>query len=326
MNKSCALHFHDLHVPASDFRQDILTGLQAEHKHIAPKYFYDAEGSRLFDEICQLPEYYLTRTEIALLKRHGPEIAACLGPDVTLLELGSGSSVKIRLLLEALQPLLYVPVDISREHLLQSAKTLAEDFPWLTVHAICGDYAVPCDWPVHAPPNSRRIAYFPGSSIGNFTPRQALKLLGRIAALLGDGGGLLIGVDLIKDREILEAAYDDSQGVTARFNKNILARLNRELQSDFSLAHFLHRAFYNAGEQRIEMHLLSDCEQKANVGSEIIHFCSGETIHTENSYKYSISGFQQLAMQAGFEPRKVWVDADELFSIHYLKVRKSIAG
>ncbi len=322
MNRHPHVHFHDLQMPASDFRQDILTGLQAEQKHIAPKYFYDAEGSRLFEQICTLPEYYLTRTEIGLLKDHGPEIAASLGQNVTLLELGSGSSVKIRLLLDALRPLLYVPVDISREHLLQSAKSLAEDFPWLTVHAICGDYAASWEWPVQALPDSRRIAYFPGSSIGNSTPRQALKLLGRIAALLGDGGGLLIGVDLIKDREILEAAYNDSQGVTARFNKNLLARLNRELHADFKLEHFQHQAFYNAVEQRIEMHLLSDREQTVHVADEIIRFRSGETIHTENSCKYSISGFRQLARQAGFEPREVWTDADKLFCIHYLQVQK----
>jgi len=320
MNKHSSVQFHDLQMPAVDFRQDILTGILAEQKYIAPKYFYDAEGSRLFDQICRLPEYYLTRTEIGLLKEHGSEIAACLGPDVTLLELGSGSSVKIRLLLDALRPLLYVPVDISREHLLQSARILAEDFPWLTVHAICGDYATSWKWPVQALPDSRRIAYFPGSSIGNFTPRQALKLLGRIAALLDDGGGLLIGVDLIKDREILEAAYNDSQGVTAGFNKNILLRLNRELQADFALDRFQHRAFYNAVAQRIEMHLLSDSEQTVHVADEVVRFRSGESIHTENSCKYSISGFQQLASQAGFEPRRVWTDADELFSIHYLEV------
>lgn len=322
MNKRSPVHFHDLQMPVVDFRQDILTGLLAERKYIAPKYFYDAEGSRLFDAICKLPEYYLTRTEIGLLKDHGPEIAACLGQDATLLELGSGSSVKIRLLLEALRPLLYVPMDISREHLLQSAKTLAEDYPWLTIHAICGDYTATWDWPFTLLQDSHRVAWFPGSSIGNSTPRQAVALLGRIAALLDNGGSLLIGVDLVKDREILEAAYNDSQGVTAGFNKNVLARLNRELDADFQLDRFQHRAFYNAGEQRIEMHLVSDGEQTVRVANEIIRFRSGETIHTENSCKYSIAGFQQLARQAGFEPGQVWTDADELFSMHYLQVQK----
>ncbi len=322
MNKSPTLYFHDLQMPVSDFRQDILTGLQAEQKYISPKYFYDTEGSRLFEQICQLPEYYLTRTEIGLLKNHGPDIAACLGSNATLLELGSGSSIKIRLLLDALQPLLYVPVDISREHLLQSAKTLSTDYPWLTIHAICSDYAETWDWPIQTLADSRRIAYFPGSSIGNSTPQQALYLLGRIAALLGDGGGLLIGVDLVKEREILDAAYNDSQGVTARFNKNILARLNRELHADFELNHFQHRAFYNADQQRIEMHLLSDRQQTVQVADKILHFCNGESIHTENSYKYTVAGFQQLASRAGFESRQVWTDPDDLFSIHYLQVQK----
>ena len=314
------IHFHDFHPALGDFRSNILAGLKAEQKHIAPKYFYDPQGSMLFDRICELPEYYLTRTEIGLLKQYGAQIAATIGPDALLFELGSGSSRKIRLLLDAIWPKCYVPMDISRDHLFRSANLLAKDYPWLEVHAICVDYAGP--W--NLPPGLKginRIAFFPGSSIGNLTSDEAVGLLRRIAQFVGNDGGLLIGVDLVKDNGVLEAAYNDQQKVTAAFNKNLLLRLNRELGANFEVDRFQHRAFYNRDFDRIEMHLESEEEQVIRIANELIPFKAGETIHTENSHKYSIAGFHSLALRAGFHPFKVWTDPDYLFSIHYLQVQ-----
>ena len=320
MTNSPLIHFHDFHPPLGDFKADILAGLKAEQKHIAPKYFYDTQGSMLFDRICQLPEYYLTRTEIGLLKQYGAQIADSIGPDTMLFELGSGSSSKIRLLLEAIRPKCYVPMDISRDHLYRSADLLAKDYPWLEIHAICVDYAG--YW--NLPPGLKgknRIAFFPGSSIGNLTSEEAVGLLRRIALLVSDDGGLLIGVDLVKDIGVLEAAYNDQQKVTAAFNKNLLVRLNRELGANFQVDRFQHRAFYNRDFDRIEMHLESEGEQVIRIANELIHFNAGKTIHTENSHKYSIAGFHRLALRAGFHPVKVWTDPDDLFSIHYLQAQ-----
>ncbi len=313
------IHFHDFHPDLSDFRADILAGLKAEQKHLAPKYFYDPEGSLLFDRICELPEYYPTRTEINLLKQYGAQIAEVIGPDALLFELGSGSSSKIRLLLDAIRPSCYVPMDISKNHLFQSANSIAKDYPWLDVHAICVDYAGPWNLPSGLT-GKNRIAFFPGSSIGNLTSEEALDLLRRIAQLVGNDGGLLIGVDLIKDIGVLEAAYNDQQKVTEAFNKNLLLRLNRELGANFQIERFQHRAFYNRDLERIEMHLASEEEQVIEIADELIHFKAGETIHTENSHKYSVAGFRHLALRAGFHPVKVWTDTDDLFSIHYFQV------
>lgn len=320
MTNSPLMHFHDFHPALSDFRVDVLAGLNAEQKHIAPKYFYDPQGSMLFDRICELPEYYPTRTEIALLKQYGDQIAAVLGPDALLFELGSGSSSKIRLLLDAIRPKCYVPMDISKNHLFQSANSIAKDYPWLEVHAICVDYAGPWNLPSGVT-GKNRIAFFPGSSIGNLTSEEALDLLKRIAQLVGNDGGLLIGVDLIKDVGVLEAAYNDQQKVTEAFNKNLLLRLNRELGANFQIERFQHRAFYNRELERIEMHLASEEEQIIEIADELIHFKVGETIHTENSHKYSVAGFRRLALRAGFQPVKVWTDPDDLFSIHYFQVQ-----
>ena len=314
------IHFHDFHPALSDFRADILAGLKAEQKFISPKYFYDPQGSMLFDRICELPEYYLTRTEIGMLKQYGDQIAASIGSDAILFELGSGSSSKIRLLLDAIRPKCYVPMDISKNHLFQSVKLLAKDYPWLEVHAICVDYAR--SW--NQPPGLKgknRIAFFPGSSIGNLTPEEAVGLLRRIAQLVGNDGDLLIGVDLVKNIGVLEAAYNDQQKVTEAFNKNLLLRLNRELGASFQVDRFQHCAFYNRDLDRIEMHLASEGEQVISIAGELIHFKAGETIHTENSHKYSIAGFQRLALRAGFHPVKVWTDPDDLFSIHYLQAQ-----
>lgn len=312
-----ALHFYDFHPPLSDFRAEILAGLNNRQKCIAPKYFYDAEGSRLFDRICELPEYYLTRTEIGLLEYYGEQIAGAIGPDAVLFELGSGSSRKIRLLLEALWPTSYVPIDISKNHLFDAAQALARDYPWLEIHAICADYAAIWNAP-SCLQGKRRVAFFPGSSIGNLTAGEARGLLERVARLVGKGGGLLIGVDLIKEIDVLEAAYNDRQKVTEAFNKNLLVRINRELRADFQVDRFEHRAFYNREFDRIEMHLISREEQRVRIADQSVRLETGESIHTENSHKYSIQGFHRLAQQTGFRPDKVWVDPEGLFSIHYL--------
>lgn len=311
------LHFYDFHPPLSDFQAEILAGLRSRQKSISPKFFYDAEGSKLFDRICELPEYYLTRTEIGLLRHYGEQIADEVGPDAVLFELGSGSSRKIRLLLDALRPASYVPIDISKSHLLGAANDLARDYPWLEIHAVCADYASAWDLPSDLQ-GERRTVFFPGSSIGNLTDEEAIALLERIARLIGDNGGLLIGVDLVKEVEVLEAAYNDRQRVTEAFNKNLLVRINRELDADFQVDHFEHLAFYNRDRNRIEMHLASRHDQLIRVAGQTIRVEAGETIHTENSRKYSIASFHRLALKTGFRPNKVWIDPEGLFSIHYL--------
>ena len=320
-DETVKVHFHDLHPTPADMRADVHHGLALPQKRLSPKYFYDAHGSRLFDAICELPEYYPTRTEIGILRRHGAAMAERLGRDALLVELGSGSSLKIRLLLAALRPAVYMPVDISREHLRHSAETLAATFPSLQVHAVCADYSIPFRLPVddHEHP---RAAFFPGSSVGNFEPPDAECLLRRTGELLGPGGRLLVGVDLVKDQQVLEAAYNDADGVTADFNLNLLARINRELDADFDVTGFRHSAWFNAELGRIEMHLVSTREQKASVAGRSFAFREGESIHTECSYKYSIEGFHRLARHAGFELEQVWTDADRdrppLFSVHCL--------
>jgi len=298
-----------------DFACDLIAGLRARPRSVSPKYFYDAEGSRLFDLICELPEYYPTRTELALLQRHAGEMAALIGPDAEIVEFGAGASRKVRLLLAALRtPRRYVPVDISGEYLGAAAQALRQDHPGLDVLPLAADFTHGLTLP---PAAGRRVGFFPGSSIGNFDPDEALRLLQRMASWL-DGGGLLIGVDLVKDPQRLHAAYNDAQGVTAAFNRNLLARANRELGADFKPARFDHYAFYEPVAQRIEMHLVSRCAQGVLLCGERIAFDAGDTVHTENSYKYTLDGFDRLARAAGFEPRACWVDAQRDFSIHWL--------
>ncbi|MCU0834715.1 MAG: L-histidine N(alpha)-methyltransferase [Chromatiaceae bacterium] len=324
------VRLHDLHPTPADLRDEVLRGLSQPQKSLPPKLFYDRRGSLLFDAITELPEYYPTRTEIAILREQGAAMAERLGRGRVLVELGSGSSVKIQTLLAVLEPAVYVPVDISKEHLLASARALAERFPRLLIHAVCADYSGPVELPLE-PDWGPGIAFFPGSSIGNFDPPQARALLGRIAALVGSGGRLLIGVDLKKDQARLEAAYNDAQGVTAEFNRNLLVRLNRELGADFDLDAFAHRAFYDpapdpgsaGGPGRIEMHLVSRIEQSVRVGGERFYFRAGETIHTESSYKYDRAGFGVLAASAGYETEAVWTDPEGLFSVHCLRVAAS---
>lgn len=312
------LRFTDLHPKPADMRSEVIAGLSRPRKRLPPKYFYDQQGSELFDAITELPEYYPTRTEIRILEDHGGEMADLVGRNALLVELGSGSSYKIRVLLEALKPAVYVPVDISREHLLASARSLAESFEDLEIHAVCADYSVPFDLPPGAQGGSC-VAFFPGSSIGNFDPAEARAFLERVGALVGRGGKLLVGVDLIKDPAILNAAYNDARGITARFNSNLLRRINRDLDADFDLATFRHRAYYNSEEKRVEMHLVSLAEQQVRLAGVMLHFGAGESIHTESSYKYSIEGFQRLASDAGFAAERVWTDAQDLFSVHCLR-------
>ncbi len=302
-----------------DFRQSVLTGLARRPRAIPPKFFYDAEGSRLFDAICACPEYYPTRTEKALLQRHAAEIAEWVGPACLLIEPGSGSSDKVRLLLDMLRPAAYLPMDISRHYLFETARQLGREYPWLEIHAACVDFTQAISLPF-APPAVRRVAFFPGSSIGNFDPPDARHFLRRVAETVGPGGGLLIGVDCKKDRQRLEAAYNDAAGITARFNLHLLARINAELGGDFDLEAFAHRAFYNDGPGRIEMHLVSLSAQTVHIGGASFDFEPGETIHTENSYKYTITEFAELAAAAGLALREAWQDEEKLFSLQYYEV------
>lgn len=292
----------------------------AEHPHrISPKFFYDAAGSALFDRICELPEYYPTRTELALLDRHAEEMATLIGPQADLIEFGAGSATKVRLLLAAMQrPRRFVPIDISAEHLQGAAAALRRDHPGLDVHPLAADFTKPISLPP-LPDGSRpqRVGFFPGSSIGNFTPDEAVTFLRQACELLR-GGGLLIGTDLVKDPALLHAAYNDAAGVTAAFNLNLLARANRELGTDFDTGQFAHYAFYEPRLQRIEMHLVSRRTQTVQLGSERFQVMEGQTLHTENSHKFTVEGFRRLARQAGFTPGTVWTDPKQHFAVHWL--------
>ena len=293
------------------FLADALHGLTQERKTLPSKYFYDRRGSLLFDAICELPEYYPTRTETAIMQAHAPDMAAFLGDTCRLVELGSGSSVKTRLLLDAAPRLhSYVPVDISQEHLLATTQDLRDVYPHLDIAPVAADYTHLFDLPHGAA--SRTVAYFPGSTVGNFTPDEAHTFLQGVRTW---ADGLLVGVDLKKDVGILEAAYNDRQGVTAAFNLNILERMNAELGADFDLDNFAHWAFYNPYESRVEMHLLSLDAQTVTVGEQAIAFDADETVHTENSYKWDAGAFAALAGSAGWQARDVWTDERQWFSV-----------
>lgn len=318
MTATATVRYHDHHPRSATLRDDILASFAATPKRTSPKHFYDATGSRLFEQICEQAEYYPTRTEEAILAEACDDIVRLAGPEAPLLELGSGASRKVRLLLEALQPSRYLGIDISREFLIDSTRRLAADYPWLEVHAACADFCRPLRLP-QAFTQARPLAFFPGSSIGNFEPAQALDFLRHLRRLLPNGSALLIGVDLIKDRDRLEAAYNDRAGVTAAFNLNLLERICRELDTDLQPRRFRHRAFFNPKESRIEMHLVSPLAQEVRIEKRQFRFVSGESLHTENSYKYSPDGFLRLAERAGFTSEALWIDPEQLFSVHFLR-------
>lgn len=302
---------------------ELIAGLRRDEKMIPPKYFYDERGSQLFDRITKLPEYYPTETELRIMRDHIDEIAAVVGERASLIEFGSGSSTKIRILLDHLQSLAaYVPVDISDEHLLAAAERLRQDyFPDIEILPIVADFTQVFELPIPTVPPVRNVVYFPGSTIGNFTPAAALDLLRIMHHKAKASGALLIGVDLQKDRATLERAYNDAQGVTAQFNLNMLRHVNREYGANFNLDAFRHRAEYNAEQGRIEMRLDALSDMHIRLGGEEIAIAGGEAILTEYSYKYTLEGFAALAQQAGFKVSRVWTDADNLFSVQYCERR-----
>ena len=308
--------------PLHDFRTDVLAGLGRSPKSLPCKYFYDATGAELFDRICDLDVYYPTRTEVGILRQHAREMAWLIGPRARLVELGSGSSMKTRILLDELSDLdAYVPVDISPEYLARATRDLARDYPHLSVVPVVADYTQAFALP-ESERAGRTVAFFPGSTIGNLRPEEARAFLRVVAGLCRGGGGLLIGVDLKKDGPTIEAAYNDDRGVTAAFNLNLLARVNRELDGDFDLAAFRHRAFYDEAEGRIEMQLVSCRRQTVRIGTAPFRFEEEEAITTEYSYKYDPTEFAELAKSAGFGCVRVWTDERRLFSVQYFGVER----
>ena len=303
-----------------DDEAEILSGLREDQKQIAPKYFYDDNGSRLFESICCQPEYYPTRTELGIMGSNIGEISDLIGPRASIIEFGSGSSIKTRLLLEQLtEPAAYVPVDISREPLASAAAAIAEEFSSLEVLPVCADFTQPFDLPTPRVMPERNMVFFPGSTIGNFSSEEAVDLLRVMRAEAKEGGGLLIGVDLEKPKEILEPAYNDSAGVTADFNLNLLNRLNREYDANFDLTMFRHKAIYDEEESRIEMRLVSMANQRVDVAGECFRLDEGEYIVTEHSHKYSIDRFASMTQAAGFSLKSVWTDQENLFSVQYME-------
>lgn len=299
--------------------EDAIAGLSEEQKQLPSKYFYDEEGSRIFDEITELPEYYPTRTEAEIMRLHAGEMADVLGKGVLLVEYGSGSSVKTRALLDRMSDMAgYVPVDISGDYLEQVASGLQADYPHIQVKHVAADFTEPFNLPQLDRSPERIIAYFPGSTIGNFTRADARRILAQMAKQCGGNGGVLIGVDLLKPVPVLLDAYNDSRGVTARFNMNLLHRLNTELAADFKTSQFRHEAVFNAEESRIEMHLFSEQEQVVCLDGVRFRFEEGESILTEYSHKYSPESFAELAASAGLKPECVWTDKNSLFSVQYL--------
>jgi dimethylhistidine N-methyltransferase len=317
------LPLHDLHPEPDDMLGEVVRGLESEPKSLPCKYFYDQRGSRLFDRICELDEYYPTRTEIGILEDRAGEIAERIGDGRWVVELGSGSSIKTRILLRALGTAEgYVPIDISREHLLEAAGRIAEHFPSIAVHPVCADFNADLSLPREVARQSagRRVLFFPGSTIGNFGPAARLALLHRLRRLCGpERGQLLIGIDLIKDVKRLESAYNDAEGVTAAFNLNLLSRINRDLGADFEPERFEHRAFFVREENRIEMHLVSSTDQRTRIDGHTFEFESGESICTEYSYKFTIEDFARLAERADFRLEASWQDEEDLFAILLLR-------
>lgn len=302
-----------------DFRSDVLTGLSADQKFIPSKYLYDERGSELFDRICELEEYYLTRTEQAIMLEHADAMADQIDAGVMLVEYGSGSSLKTQTLLDALHaPVAYVPVDISEEHLLKTAEKLRSNYHGMEVLPVVADFTEAFELPVCRRKPTHVALYFPGSTLGNFTPEQSGRLLQRMAEYLGPEGGLLIGLDLQKSPAVIHAAYNDSSGVTAEFSLNLLARINRELDADLDIDAFEHQAIYNSDEHRVEIGLVSLKEQTATIADETFSFAQGELIRTEYSYKYTVDGFARFAEQFGFKLHKYWTDDRDWFGVLHL--------
>lgn len=321
MNRSPAALKRSFATPQRHFMRDVLEGLGAEPKHLPCKYFYDKQGSELFEKICKLDEYYLTRCELAIMDQFAPEMGRQIGPGVMLVEFGSGSSVKTRYLLDGLpEAVAYVPVDISGEFLRQSARELARDYPQIEVLPVCADFTKQLSLPRSTKRAGHVAVYFPGSTIGNFLPEQATELMCGIARLCGVGGGLLIGIDLKKEPATIEAAYNDRLGVTAEFNLNLLERMNRELGADFKIDQFFHRAPYHAALGRVEMQLVSRRAQVVRVGGQTFEFGAGECISTEYSHKYTVGEFEAIAATAGLELHNEWTDAGGNFAVLHFAV------
>lgn len=298
------------------FREDILAGLSGDPKWVSCKYLYDKRGSELFDQICQTPEYYVTRTELAIMRQHAGQMAAQLGPGVALVEYGSGSSLKTRLLLDHLEkPACYVPVDVSGQHLQESCAMLAADYPDLAVLPVTADFTQPFELPAACDAAERAVVYFPGSTIGNLTHEESCQLLAGTRDLCGEGGEMLLGMDLQKDPAVIHAAYNDAQGVTAEFNLNLLRRINRELDGNFDVQAFRFEAAYNARRGRVESALVSQRDQRVTIDGREFEFTAGEPIRTEYSHKYTIPQFERLALEAGFTLQQVWTDAQQYFAV-----------
>ena len=315
---SASLHSNLAPLDASGIVEDVLCGLTASRKTLPPKLFYDDEGARLFEQICTLDEYYLTRTELSILRGSIGEIAERVGPRSALVEYGSGAGVKIRLLLDALiDPAAYVPIDISHEQLARVSSELAGDYPHVAIRPLCADYTRPIALP-HLPEHDRRLGFFPGSTIGNFHPAEAAAFLRRIRRAVGTGGMLLLGVDRRKDAATLNAAYDDRDGVTAAFNLNVLRRINRELGANFDLSRFRHRAFFNEDAGRVEMHIEATEAHDVLIGATRIPFAQGESIWTESSYKYDRDQLATVTTAAGFAIERLWTDAGDRFWVALL--------
>ena len=317
MNALIAPRFIDLAPDLAGVRDAVHDGLSRSPKELPAWLFYDAAGSKLFERICEQPEYYPTRTELAIFAAHGRDIAEALGEGCCLIELGSGSNRKARTLLEVLRkPEGYVAIDVSGEQLRTAVRELAAEFPSIPMTGIVGDYGAGT-LPLDAQGDARRVAFFPGSTIGNMHPHEARAFLAPWAPRLA-GGGMLVGVDLVKPEALLHAAYNDAAGVTAAFNRNMLRRINRELGADFLPDRWAHDAFWHEGPSRVEMHLVSRGRQCVQVAGRKIEFRDGESIHTENSYKYTVEGFRDLARTAGFEPGACWTDDKGWFSVHFI--------
>jgi dimethylhistidine N-methyltransferase len=316
MSSQVSYQFYEQPAEIEDVHAQLLKGFSQAQKSISPKFFYDEHGSELFTKITRTDEYYPTRTEIGLLEKYGNEIADCIGQEATLLEYGSGSSEKIRILLETVRPRKYLPMDISRDYLAQAANTIANDYPWLEVLATCVDYSREFELPVLLEGNV--AGFFPGSSIGNFHPEMALTFLRRVKQQVGNDGGLLIGVDLKKSVDVLNRAYNDSEGITAAFNLNVLSHINEVYDGDFDLGKFAHRAAYHSELGCIQMFIVSTCDQTVKIAGETFSLTEGEEIHTENSFKYSEEEFRQLCRNAGFQTDRFWTDKKRWFGVFYV--------